>query len=56
MAATNAAKIRSLIYGTAWKKERTQSLVKQALLNGFTGVDTAAQVTIELFVQTAIWN
>ncbi|KAK4502352.1 hypothetical protein PRZ48_005777 [Zasmidium cellare] len=43
MAATKAARVPSLIYGTAWKKEKTQELVKQALLNGFTGVDTAAQ-------------
>lgn len=32
-----------LIYGTAWKKERTASLVEQALRAGFRGVDTACQ-------------
>jgi diketogulonate reductase-like aldo/keto reductase len=31
------------IYGTAWKKESTTSLVVAALAAGFTAVDTAAQ-------------
>ena len=31
------------IYGTAWKKEKTSSLVKGALRAGFRAVDTAAQ-------------
>jgi diketogulonate reductase-like aldo/keto reductase len=31
------------IYGTAWKKESTPSLVVAALTAGFTAVDTAAQ-------------
>ena len=31
------------IYGTAWKKEETTRLVKEALAAGFTAVDTAAQ-------------
>ena len=31
------------IYGTAWKKDRTKDLVKQALQAGFTAIDTAAQ-------------
>lgn len=30
-------------YGTAWKKERTKPLVKEALRQGFRRVDTAAQ-------------
>lgn len=38
-----ATAIPRLLYGTAWKKERTQDLVYQALRNGFRGVDTAAQ-------------
>lgn len=33
----------SLLYGTAWKQDRTQHLVKQALLLGFRAIDTAAQ-------------
>lgn len=37
------AKIPSLIYGTAWKKDHTRALVHQALKAGFRGVDTAAQ-------------
>lgn len=41
--ALKAARIPSLIYGTAWKKDQTRALVKQALLTGFRGVDTAAQ-------------
>jgi diketogulonate reductase-like aldo/keto reductase len=32
-----------LIYGTAWKKERTTALVELALRSGFRGVDTACQ-------------
>ncbi|MCO4794818.1 MAG: aldo/keto reductase [Bacteriovoracaceae bacterium] len=32
-----------LIYGTAWKKERTAELVELALRTGFRGVDTACQ-------------
>ncbi|KAH0560079.1 hypothetical protein GP486_003401 [Trichoglossum hirsutum] len=36
-------KIPALVYGTAWKKERTKELVVQALRSGFLGVDTAAQ-------------
>jgi diketogulonate reductase-like aldo/keto reductase len=32
-----------LIYGTAWKKERTATLVVQALRAGFRGIDTACQ-------------
>lgn len=36
-------KIPSLVYGTAWKKDRTADLVYQALKAGFKGVDTAAQ-------------
>lgn len=36
-------KLPSLIYGTAWKKERTAELVEQAVINGFCGIDTACQ-------------
>jgi len=32
-----------LLYGTAWKKERTSALVEQALGVGFRGIDTACQ-------------
>lgn len=32
-----------LIYGTAWKKERTAELVVQAIHAGFRGIDTAGQ-------------
>ncbi len=35
--------IPRLIYGTAWKKERTATLVESALRSGFRGVDTACQ-------------
>ena len=35
--------IPRLVYGTAWKKERTAELVYQALRAGFKGIDTAAQ-------------
>jgi diketogulonate reductase-like aldo/keto reductase len=32
-----------LIYGTAWKKERTAELVEKAVSYGFCGIDTACQ-------------
>lgn len=32
-----------IIYGTAWKKERTADLVVQAVTAGFRGIDTACQ-------------
>jgi hypothetical protein len=41
---TNAGiQMPRLIYGTAWKKEATTSLVIKAILNGFRGIDTACQ-------------
>jgi diketogulonate reductase-like aldo/keto reductase len=39
----NYRTVPKLLYGTAWKKERTEELVYQALKAGFRGVDTAAQ-------------
>lgn len=35
--------VPTLLYGTAWKEERTAHLVEQALRMGFRGVDTANQ-------------
>lgn len=35
--------IPHLLYGTAWKKERTQELVELAVRTGFRGIDTACQ-------------
>jgi diketogulonate reductase-like aldo/keto reductase len=32
-----------IIYGTAWKKDRTAALVEKALMHGFRGIDTACQ-------------
>ena len=32
-----------ILYGTAWKKDDTESLVKTAILQGFRGIDTACQ-------------
>jgi diketogulonate reductase-like aldo/keto reductase len=32
-----------ILYGTAWKKDRTAALVEQALSLGFRGIDTACQ-------------
>ena len=40
---SSSTKIPKLVYGTAWKKDRTADLVYQALKVGFRGVDTAAQ-------------
>ena len=36
-------RIPSILYGTAWKKERTVELVEMAVLKGFRGIDTAGQ-------------
>ncbi|MGE3318436.1 MAG: aldo/keto reductase family protein [Candidatus Berkiella sp.] len=33
----------NIIYGTAWKKEQTASLVVKAIKHGFRGIDTACQ-------------
>lgn len=35
--------VPTLLYGTAWKEERTSELVRLALANGFVGIDTANQ-------------
>ncbi|EXJ91893.1 hypothetical protein A1O3_00443 [Capronia epimyces CBS 606.96] len=35
--------IPAFVYGTAWKKDATNELVYQAISNGFTAIDTAAQ-------------
>lgn len=35
--------VPSIIYGTAWKKERTAELVEQAVRAGFRAIDTACQ-------------
>lgn len=40
---TYSLNIPPLIYGTAWKKERTAELVEKAILYGFCGIDTACQ-------------
>jgi diketogulonate reductase-like aldo/keto reductase len=39
----SATTIPKLVYGTAWKAERSADLVYLALKNGFRGIDTAAQ-------------
>ena len=36
-------KMPRIIYGTAWKKDRTADLVVKAVLAGFRGIDTACQ-------------
>ncbi|KAK0674447.1 putative NAD(P)H-dependent D-xylose reductase [Cercophora samala] len=36
------SKMPSLLYGTAWKKDRTADLVYEAIKAGFRGIDTAA--------------
>ena len=38
-----SASIPNLLYGTAWKKERTAELVELAIRTGFRGIDTACQ-------------
>jgi diketogulonate reductase-like aldo/keto reductase len=39
----HAAAIPPLMYGTAWKEERTEALTRLALSAGFRGIDTANQ-------------
>ncbi|WP_054763328.1 hypothetical protein [Methylomonas koyamae] len=41
----SAAGVRmpGILYGTAWKQERTAALVEQAVAAGFRGIDTACQ-------------
>lgn len=39
----NTRTLPPLLYGTAWKKERTADLVEMAVLSGFRGIDTACQ-------------
>ncbi len=39
----NSEKFPSFIYGTAWKEDATAELVKMAVFNGFSGIDTANQ-------------
>ena len=40
---SSETKIPKLVYGTAWKIDRTADLVYQALKAGFRAIDTAAQ-------------
>ena len=42
--AYNGVALPSFMYGTAWKKEATTSLVLQAVAAGFTAIDTANQL------------
>ncbi|KAK3946172.1 NADP-dependent oxidoreductase domain-containing protein [Diplogelasinospora grovesii] len=39
---THGTQIPAMLYGTAWKKERTADLVYEAIKAGFRGIDTAA--------------
>ena len=43
MAREGAAKRPQMIYGTAWKKDRTAELVELAISKGFRAIDTACQ-------------
>jgi diketogulonate reductase-like aldo/keto reductase len=42
---TSTANVRSprILYGTAWKKDDSERLVRTALIQGFRGIDTACQ-------------
>ncbi|HEX4938173.1 MAG TPA: aldo/keto reductase, partial [Candidatus Kapabacteria bacterium] len=40
---TAGVAVPRILYGTAWKKERTTALVLQAFRAGFRGIDTACQ-------------
>jgi diketogulonate reductase-like aldo/keto reductase len=39
----NTIRVPRIIYGTAWKKDATEKLVRLALKSGFRGIDTACQ-------------
>ena len=43
IASHSGVKMPAIIYGTAWKKERTRDLIINALEAGFRGIDTAGQ-------------
>ncbi|MCE9527500.1 MAG: aldo/keto reductase [Planctomycetales bacterium] len=43
LAEQSGVRLPSFLYGTAWKEDRTQSLVELALEQGFRGIDTANQ-------------
>jgi diketogulonate reductase-like aldo/keto reductase len=43
MTTSTGLRMPRILYGTAWKKERTADLVHQAVVAGFRGIDTAAQ-------------
>jgi diketogulonate reductase-like aldo/keto reductase len=40
---TAGVRIPRILYGTAWKKDDTESLVRTALFQGYRGIDTACQ-------------
>jgi diketogulonate reductase-like aldo/keto reductase len=44
LTAWNKVEVPAFVYGTAWKKERTTSLVELAVDSGFKGIDTANQL------------
>jgi diketogulonate reductase-like aldo/keto reductase len=43
LTSTAGVHVPGILYGTAWKKDDTESLVRTALLRGFHGIDTACQ-------------
>ncbi|KAH8918007.1 Aldo/keto reductase [Atractiella rhizophila] len=47
-------KLPPMVYGTAWKKEATESLVLQAFKAGFVGVDTACQPKSQHYHQPGV--
>ena len=43
MEVISKSSIPRIMYGTAWKKDKTTDLVITAILSGYRGVDTACQ-------------
>ncbi|MBF0583108.1 MAG: aldo/keto reductase [Magnetococcales bacterium] len=43
LTSSHGVRMPRILYGTAWKKERTADLVTQAIRLGFRGIDTAGQ-------------
>jgi diketogulonate reductase-like aldo/keto reductase len=59
MRGTRTSHVRSvavplIMYGTAWKEDRTQELALEAIATGFRAFDTANQLSIMLKKKSAL--
>ena len=44
---TNFKTIDNIMYGTAWKEDRTESLVTKAIAAGFRSIDTVEKASLD---------